>query len=102
MRAPVVAVALGLAMVATTVAEGEPCYSSSNPELDTGFVGGSRHYYDLDPCLPPEDGCRPRGWLYEEANGIEGLQRDDEAHTDLYYCRAAGITVQPDRVITDT
>ncbi len=51
-------------------------------ELDTNPTGvGPRYYVDNDPVNLP---CCPFGswWVYEESNGIPGLQRSDEERDD--------------------
>lgn len=53
--------------------------TSAAPEVD---VAGERYYLIVDPSLCP--GC-PVGVhviVYEETNGIAGLQRQDERHDD--------------------
>lgn len=53
--------------------------TTSNPEVDTyewsGVHAGPRFYVDNDPC-PVE--CLWSIWVYQESNGIDGLQRGDE------------------------
>ncbi|HUR68010.1 MAG TPA: hypothetical protein VM370_02105 [Candidatus Thermoplasmatota archaeon] len=45
-------------------------------------------YYVYEPCIDPDDAsdCSDWGpwsiWVYEESNGIAGLQREDELRDD--------------------
>jgi hypothetical protein len=48
--------------------------TTSSPEVDAaGF------YVDNDACQPD---CGYSIWIYQESNGIAGLQRGDEVHDD--------------------
>ncbi len=49
-------------------------WTTSAPELDL-TRNGAPYYVDLDP---PAEGI----WVYEESNGIAGLQRGDEVVDD--------------------
>lgn len=49
-------------------------WSTSNPEADTTTMGGP-YYVDLD-------GIAEGIWIYEESNGLPGLQRGDEMKDD--------------------
>lgn len=64
-----------------TSANAEHCssYSTSTPEVDTTHNGGS-WYIDNDICQP--ECAKPITWIYEESNGIGGLQRGDEIVDD--------------------
>ena len=71
MKTSLVALALFLAGAAWAD-ECEP--TTSNPEIEVlGF------YIDNDVCQPE---CLFSIWIYEESNGIEGLQRSDEVKDD--------------------
>ena len=53
-------------------------YSTASPEITLDPAPGvaSRYYWDNDWCQP---GCSIFSfWIYEESNGIDGLQRGDE------------------------
>lgn len=49
----------------------------ASPEVDTTTIGGA-YYVDIDVELMP-DPFLFSVWIYEESNGIEGLQRADAA-----------------------
>ena len=49
-------------------------YSTSSPEVDAGG-----YYVDNDVCQP---GCIFSIWIYQESNGISGLQRGDSVVDD--------------------
>lgn len=78
------------------------CYTTSDPEVTTpagtGPNAGGEVYVDNDNCQPVVgDGtCLFSTWIYEETNGIAGLQRDDEVKSDVAGC--AG-TVDGDYII---
>jgi hypothetical protein len=55
-------------------------YTTSAPEVDTGTLGDdARYYVDTEfPC--PQ--CHVTLWIYQEANGLDGMQRGDEVVDD--------------------
>lgn len=57
-------------------------YTTSQPELDTTATPVGRYYFDHTSCQM--ENCPPWGafWVYEESNGLPGLQRGDEFHDD--------------------
>lgn len=61
-------------------------YSTSAPEIS--LLG---YYEDTDFCQPD---CGPYFWIYEESNGIAGLQRGDEVVDDT--CHGM---IQPDTIL---
>ena len=68
---------LTLAAIAIAIPAGAAHCTAPNteaPEVDTTAVGGA-HYVDNDLCQPE---CIFSIWIYEESNGISGLQRGDE------------------------
>lgn len=77
------------------------CYTTSAPEVTltdaSGVIGGDV-YVDNDgvplACWIVWWGECPllSVWIYQETNGIPGLQRDDEVHSDVAGCddRVAG------------
>jgi hypothetical protein len=70
---------LALLLLAPAAAQG--CQmTSSNPEVDTGLPvdGAPRFYVDNDLC----HFCLFSIWVYQESNGIDGLQRGDEVVDD--------------------
>lgn len=68
------AVSLVLMLMGSTDAEHCTTWSTSHPEVSVdGF------YVDNDVCQPE---CVFSIWLYEEGNGIPGLQRGDEVVDD--------------------
>lgn len=65
-------------------------YTTSMAELDTGLAGGSTRYYvDNDWC--PQ--CHLSLWIYQESNGIDGLQRADEVVDDTCHDMIRGDTI---------
>ena len=82
------------------------CWTTSDPAIDTGDVippeaGAPRWYVATYPfCNPggivPQ--CHAETWVYEESNGLPGLQRDDEVHSDVWACRQQGIEVEADAI----
>ena len=52
---------------------------TSIPEIDTGPTPAGHWYVDHDVCQPE---CPNPTWVYEESNGIDGLQRNDEMVDD--------------------
>ena len=66
------------------------CYTTTYPDLivpDQGALGGDI-YVDSDFCQL--DGCAFSIWVYQETNGLPGLQRDDGMHSDFQGCWAGG------------
>jgi hypothetical protein len=54
--------------------------TTSAPELTIPeTAAGPAHYVDNDACQP---GCGFSIWIYEESNGMDGLQRGDEVVDD--------------------
>jgi hypothetical protein len=87
MRAPPLLLpALVAAFLAGPVDAGHFCetYSTSAPEIDTQGQLEERYYVEYVPPCQPECLPGPPGvlYLYEEANGIDGLQRADEWEDD--------------------
>lgn len=78
-----VLITLTLIAAVSSAASADHCstYSTTAPELTIHAPGGVGYYFDFDCGNTPE--CWPFGvWLYEESNGIAGLQRDDEQRDD--------------------
>lgn len=64
-------------------AQAEHCrtWTTTDPDVDTGIAPGvARYYFDADATSSCYDFCTY--WIYEEANGIDGLQRGDEIRDD--------------------
>ncbi len=88
---------LALAPLAPTLAQA--CESDPYPpQFDVGVAG--QRYYAINDCPrsganPPHDYCVSYPvngwWIYEESNGIDGLQRHDDNVDDT-----CGGTVAPD------
>ena len=79
-----------IAFMVPASAEGE-CYATTEPDVTTpAAVGpnGGALYVDNDPCQPVigDGSCTFSIWVYEETNGIDGLQRDDEVQSDVSGC----------------
>ena len=83
-------VAVVLVMIGGSLGEA-PCYKTSDPQVDTGapLVEGQPRYYVIDGCFPLVS-CMGflSVWVYEESNGIDGLQRDD-VRSDVSGCDGA-------------
>lgn len=69
------AIACTVAIIPASAEDCEP--SSAFPEVDAGVPGVARYYVDMD-CWQPSCQDFITIWVYEETNGIEGLQRNDE------------------------
>ena len=54
--------------------------AEQTPEVDTGDTPAGRFYVDNDLCQA--DGCGFSIWIYQESNGVDGLQRNDEISGD--------------------
>lgn len=67
--------------LATIGASAEHCTVNDGhlPEVDSGGSALGRFYVDNDLCQP---GCMFSIWVYQESNGIEGLQRGDPVRND--------------------
>lgn len=94
MRHTVWALALAAAITfGSASAQGE-CWTTSDAEVDTGAAlpagaPGPRVYVDAAPYCNPGVGvpqCHLNSWVYQESNGLPGLQRDDEVHSDVDTC----------------
>ena len=70
------ATALVVALAFTANAEHCTTWTTSAPEIDTTIVGGS-YYVENNRC---DELCDI--WIYEESNGLPGLQREDEVVDD--------------------
>ena len=92
MRAPLFAATLALALAMPAGAEHCTTYETADPEVD---VAG-QYYFD-DDCVAILL-CQVEiifsFWIYEESNGIPGLQRGDEVQDQT--CHRM---IQPDRII---
>lgn len=77
MRFPAI---LFLALAVLTIpAAAEGCVpTTSRPEVDTGPTPAGRFYVDNDPCHL----CLLSIWIYQESNGMDGLQRWDNVWDD--------------------
>lgn len=62
---------------------------SPNPEIDTGETPLGTYYVENDLCQPE---CTSALWVYEESNGIAGLQRGD-VHWDDNHCGIRSDTI---------
>lgn len=100
MRAPPVALTLALALALALPATAQHCAS-----WDTMNAITVDKYYVIEDCwLAPFIGahgpwCQNDGpfmglWIYEESNGIPGLQRGDEWHDGT--CHGM---IEPDRIV---
>lgn len=67
---------LALALAGTGAAGHCASWSSTTADVDTCQAGASPCYYvSIDFCQPD---CHILVWVYEESNGVPGLQRGDE------------------------
>lgn len=82
----VIACAVMMLSFGATGASPPDCYTTSEPEVDTGSTPGGHYYVDADAAVWIEDWLLPYVWVYEETNGIVGLQRDDEHRIDVAAC----------------
>lgn len=83
---------LALALVGTGAADHCESWSSTEADAQTCEAGASPCYYvSIDFCQPD---CHILVWVYEESNGLEGLQRGDEVVDDT--CHEM---VRPDTII---
>lgn len=88
---------VALLALSVSAAADECQMTTSDPEVDTGETPAGRYYVDNDDCVQlPErptdllpgggyggdDGCIFSVWIYQESNGVDGLQRIDEVKDD--------------------
>lgn len=73
--------ALSIALPAS-LADHCTTYSASDAEITTTGDEGAIHYVDNDLCQPE---CGFSIWLYEESNGLPGLQRSPAAEGNNPY-----------------
>lgn len=95
MKTAFVAASVLLALAGPALAE-ETCYTTTHADVDTGtgpLDGGSRYYVYTAPeewqpfiCGIPCNRELPDTWIYEESNGIDGLQREDSVQSDVRDC----------------
>ena len=85
-------IALVFAVALVAPAAAEPCYTTTTNALETPATGVSLnfgpgvYYVVVDACTITPDGCGFSVWLYEEVNGIAGLQRHDDLRSDIRGC----------------
>ncbi len=72
-----------LALVAPALAQ-ECTMTTSDPEIDSGrhFDGAPRFYVINDQCAACGSLSLFMTWIYQESNGVDGLQRNDDVATD--------------------
>lgn len=87
--------ALVLTLTLALPATAAPCYTTSAADVDTGDLAEERLYVAIDNCIPVV-GCAFSIWVYQETNGIDGLQRRDEVRSDVGAC---GDGTEPDTVV---
>lgn len=66
----------------------DPCYTTSTPTAtipDATHQAGGDVYVMVDACNPTVD-CFFSFWIYQESNGIPGLQRGDAYRSDVASC----------------
>lgn len=89
------ALALSLAAALAVPASADHClsWSSTEPHVTVCEVGDCTYVLLATMC---SDGgaCYPISpWIYEESNGIAGLQREDELQDDTCHGMIAGDTI---------
>lgn len=91
------ALLLLVAAVPPGLAEHCESYSTSEPEVTTpsdpttlGVV--PTYYHDQDICWSSGT-CVSSYWIYEESNGLPGLQREDEIVDDTCHGMIPGDTI---------
>ena len=91
MRAFVALVVL-LAFALPVEADHCAAWSTSVADADTGLAPGAPRFYvvDLVCSIMYCPGTTFSIWVYEESNGIDGLQRADEVHDDTCHGSIAG------------
>ena len=75
--------------IAAPVSAQECTPTTSSPEVDTGETGAGRYYADNDVVIGGFS-----FWIYQESNGIDGLQRGDEVFDDT-----CGGAIESDTII---
>jgi hypothetical protein len=73
---------LALLLVATAARAQENC-ETEEADVDTGETPAGRYYVVNDECQP---GCLFSVWIYQESNGVDGLQRGDDVCLDDGSC----------------
>lgn len=77
MRSALLPLAIAALILAPHAAAATYCdRPPSEPEIDAQGV-----YVDSEPCAAGD--CIISVWIYEETNGVTGLQRDDFRHSDV-------------------
>lgn len=90
MRAKLLLILLAcLPLALPAVADHCEGYQTSSPEADTGTTAAGRYYVDVD--ISQFDPLAL--WVYEESNGIDGLQREDEIVDDTCHAGIRGDTI---------
>lgn len=79
-----------LALSATLLLATVPASPGCTPSSTTPEVAAGGFYVVVDECFV---GCMPLVWVYEESNGIAGLQRADEVHDDTCGGEIPGDTI---------
>ena len=83
--------ALAALAIAMPVSAQDCAMTTSAPEVDTGVLpDGSRYYADNDVVIGGFS-----FWIYQESNGLDGLQRGDEVHDDT----CGGVAGESDTII---
>ena len=88
---PALVALVAIAMMIPASAQ-DSCITESSPEFTSppglGPNAGGEIYLDNDNCQPVigDDTCLFSTWIYEETNGIAGLQRDDEVQSNVKDC----------------
>lgn len=103
-RSLAVAIPLFLASSLAATAVGSECVpTTTDANVDTGETGFGRFYVavwrcpphcDIVSCLLGNCGSDAEAWVYQEANFIDGLQRQDATWDDT-----CGGQIEPDLLI---
>ncbi len=97
MKPQLIPVLFALALVAPVGAE--TCTPTTTFPVFTvhaNVIGHPGYYLDIDgaACVLPTNACQVLVWVYEETNGIAGLQRQDEVKDDTCGGQIAGDTIR--------
>ena len=91
MLRPALALSFVLALTAPAVASHCTTYSTTPAIVDSGVAPGAPRYYVDEDYLGCIDFCT--FWVYQESNGIDGLQRRDEVVDDTCHDLVPGDTI---------
>lgn len=91
MRALLVTVAIGAFAFPATADHCETWSTSTSGAWGVFLEAGP--YYAFTDCWTYDPQCNPSFWVYEETNGIRGLQRGDETVDDACHGQIRSDTI---------